>query len=102
MVTEGIGLESAKQLAKMRPEKMILACRNMETAAQAVEAIKADGLKDVEAWELDQSSFDSVKAFTKRYNESGFDLHVLLANAGVLPMNTSPTPQLTEDGHEVM
>ncbi|KAJ2961410.1 hypothetical protein NQZ79_g3326 [Umbelopsis isabellina] len=98
----GIGLESAKQLAKMGPAKMILACRNMDTAAQAVEAIKADGLKDVEAWELDQSSFDSVNAFTKRYNESGLDLHVLLANAGVLPLKASRTPQLTKDGHELM
>jgi short-subunit dehydrogenase len=83
MLSKGLGLESAKQLAKMGPAKMILACRNMETAAQAVEAIKADGFADVEAWELDQGSFDSVNAFTKKYNESGLDLHVFLANAGI-------------------
>ncbi|KAG2178807.1 hypothetical protein INT43_001653 [Umbelopsis isabellina] len=98
----GLGLESAKQLAKMRPAKLILACRNMESAGKAVESIKAEGVNDVEAWEFDQSSIAGVNAFTKRYNESGLDLHVILANAGILPLNPTETPVLNKDGNEVI
>jgi short-subunit dehydrogenase len=86
----------------MGPAKIILACRNMTTAAEAVESIKAGGFSTVEAWQLDQGSIASVKAFTKRYNESGLDLHLVLANAGVVSFKSSPTPELTDDGHEVM
>ncbi|KAJ2955340.1 hypothetical protein NQZ79_g8643 [Umbelopsis isabellina] len=98
----GIGLECAKQLAKMSPSKIILACRNMKTAAEAVESIKAGGFNNVEAWHLDQGSISSVKAFTNRYNDSGLDLHLVLANAGLLSFKSTPTPELTEEGHELM
>jgi retinol dehydrogenase-12 len=86
----------------MNPSKIILGCRNMTTAAEAVEAIKADGFDNIEAWHLDQGSFASVKAFTKKYNDSGLDLHVLLANAGMLPFKSSQTPDISADGHEIM
>lgn len=96
----GLGLASAKSIAKMNPSKLILACRNMETAADAVKAIKADGFEAVEVWPLDQSSTANVKAFAKKYNESGLDLHVLLANAGVLPRKPTDKPRVNEDGNE--
>ncbi|KAJ2961411.1 hypothetical protein NQZ79_g3327 [Umbelopsis isabellina] len=96
----GLGLASAKSIAKMNPSKLILACRNTDTAAEAVEAIKADGFDAVEVWPLDQSSYTNVKAFAKKYNESGLDLHVLLANAGVLPRKPAATPGLNKDGNE--
>ncbi|KAJ2958235.1 hypothetical protein NQZ79_g6143 [Umbelopsis isabellina] len=102
LLSTGLGLESAKQLAKMKPSKLILACRNMETAGKAVESIKAEGFNDVEAWEFDQSSIAGVKAFTKRYNESGLDLHVILANAGILPFDRTEAPVLNKDGNEVI
>lgn len=102
MLPAGLGLESAKQLAKMNPSKLILACRNMESAGKAVECIQAEGFNDVEAWEFDQSSIAGVNAFTKRYNESGLDLHVILANAGILPLNPTEAPVLNKDGNEEM
>lgn len=86
----------------MSPSKIILACRNMKTAAEAVESIKAGGFNNVEAWHLDQGSISSVKAFTNRYNDSGLDLHLVLANAGLLSFKSTPTPELTEEGHELM
>lgn len=86
----------------MNPAKIILACRNMTTAEEAVKAIKAGGFDNIEAWHLDQGSFASVKAFTKKYNDSGLDLHLLLANAGLLPLKSGTTPELSVDGHEVM
>lgn len=72
----------------------------MSTAEKAVEDIKSDiGFKNVEAWALDQSSFESVQAFAKKYNESGLDLDILLANAGMLPF-TRRSMETTSDGHE--
>lgn len=86
----------------MNPSKLILACRNLDTAAEAVEAIKADGFDAVEVWQLDQSSYANVKAFAKKYNESGLDLDILLANAGVLPSKPANKPGLNADGNEEM
>jgi NADP-dependent 3-hydroxy acid dehydrogenase YdfG len=84
----------------MKPSKIILACRNMKTAEKAIESIKNEvGFKNVEAWQLDQASFASVKAFAKKYNESGLDLHLLLANAGILPF-ARENMVFTDDGHE--
>lgn len=96
----GIGLECARKLAAMKPAKIILASRTMSTAEKAVEGIKRDiGFEHVEAWPLDQSSFASVQAFAKKYNESGLDLDILLANAGMLPF-TRGSMEMTNDGHE--
>jgi retinol dehydrogenase-12 len=102
LLDPGIGLQCAKEFATMNPSKIILACRTMTTAEKAVELIKNEtGFQNVEAWPLDQASFESVKAFAKRYNESGLDLHLLLANAGMLPFRTTKM-ELTADGNEVV
>jgi NAD(P)-dependent dehydrogenase (short-subunit alcohol dehydrogenase family) len=98
----GIGLECARRLAAMNPAKIILASRTMSTGEKAAQDIKNEiGFQNVEAWHLDQSSFASVQAFAKKYNESGLDLDILLANAGMLPfLNTGL--ESTSDGHEVV
>ncbi|KAG2184354.1 hypothetical protein INT44_009369 [Umbelopsis vinacea] len=96
----GIGLECARKLATMNPSKIILASRTMKTAEKAVQDIKTEiGFNNVEAWPLDQASFESVQAFAKKYNESGLDLDILLANAGMLPF-TRRNLEMTSDGHE--
>ncbi|GAB5591165.1 hypothetical protein Unana1_06065 [Umbelopsis nana] len=84
----GIGLQCAKEFATMNPSKIILACRTMTTAEKAVDFIK------------NEIAFKIVKAFAKRYNESGLDLHLLLANAGILPFGTEKL-ELTADGNEL-
>ncbi|KAH8548662.1 hypothetical protein BGW37DRAFT_505798 [Umbelopsis sp. PMI_123] len=98
----GIGLECARRLAAMNPAKIILASRTMSTGEKAAQDIKNEiGFQNVEVWHLDQSSFASVQAFAKKYNESGLDLDILLANAGMLPfLNTGL--ESTSDGHEVV
>ena len=65
----GLGLEAAKHLARFNPRKLIIACRNTVKGEKAVRYINettnvTPGV--VETWELDLSSFDTVKAFAKR------------------------------------
>lgn len=81
----------------MNPAKVILACRNRTKAESAVASItEATGSTAAEAWDLDLTSFNSVKAFAKKFDESGLKLHVLVSNAGVAGLDFHST----EDGYE--
>ncbi|RUP08581.1 hypothetical protein BC936DRAFT_140119, partial [Jimgerdemannia flammicorona] len=81
----------------MKPAKLILACRNAGKAKKAASEIKtATGFQDIEPWDLDLASFASVRAFARRFDESGLQLHVLLNNAAVV----MPPEFRTGDGFE--
>ncbi|RUS15807.1 hypothetical protein BC937DRAFT_91973 [Endogone sp. FLAS-F59071] len=93
----GIGYEAAKTFAAMNAWKVILACRDRTKAENAVALIAEEtGSAAAEAWDLDLSSFKSVKAFAKKFGESGLKLHLLVSNAGVGGLDF----HLTEDGYE--
>ncbi|KAL3469615.1 hypothetical protein BJX99DRAFT_241008 [Aspergillus californicus] len=64
----GLGFEAAKHLVALGAKKVILAVRSLPTGLAAKEKIDtATGTTDVaEVWQLDLSSYDSVKAFAKR------------------------------------
>lgn len=47
-------------------------------------------------WPLDLCSFDSVKAFAERFQQSGLELDILVQNAGIV----AHTARFTEDGWE--
>ncbi|KAF6763105.1 hypothetical protein DFP72DRAFT_1164079 [Ephemerocybe angulata] len=80
----GLGFEASKHLARMNPEKLILACRNEEKGRAAAEAIReATGFSRAEVWKVDLSKFSSVVAFADRFEKEGGRLDILLANAGV-------------------
>lgn len=91
----GIGYEMAKYVLA-KGAKVIAACRRVDASNEAIEELKKEtGRTDIEVWQLDLASFASVKAFAKRYIESGMPLHVLYNNAGVnLPRH------ITSDGFE--
>ncbi|KIJ53207.1 hypothetical protein M422DRAFT_64730 [Sphaerobolus stellatus SS14] len=95
----GIGLETARHLARMKPAKLILACRNMAKADAAVVEIRKDtGIgKELVAWQLDLSKFASVNAFVAKFEaEGGGRLDLLVSNAAVSPIKFAKT----EDGWE--
>ncbi|KZO99085.1 NAD(P)-binding protein [Calocera viscosa TUFC12733] len=83
----GLGLETAKHLARLRPEKLILACRDLQKAEAAKALIVQEcGVEEgtVLCWELDQAKFESVRAFVGRFErEGGGRLDLLIANAGI-------------------
>ncbi|KAG0380314.1 hypothetical protein BGX24_009120 [Mortierella sp. AD032] len=94
-----VGYATVCHLVSMGPSKVILACRNISKAEEAIRKIKTsintDGVV-IEAQELNLASFASCRAFAKRYQESGQPLHILIDNAGIAANNFT----LSEDHHE--
>lgn len=98
----GIGYGTVCHLIAMGPSRVILACRNMSKAEEAIRRIKTSTATDgvvIEAQELNLASFASCRAFAKRYQESGQPLHILINNAGIGGFNNFT---LSEDNHESM
>ncbi|XP_055593004.1 retinol dehydrogenase 14 isoform X4 [Uranotaenia lowii] len=78
----GIGKETARDLAK-RGARVIMACRNMETAKEAREEIvKESGNESVFIKKLDLSSQASVREFAADVLKTESKLDVLIHNAG--------------------
>lgn len=75
--SRGIGLECAKQLAA-QGHKVILAARNLEKLAEAVEAIAAAG-GEARAVGMDMANPESIKA---AFAEAG-PVDILVNNAGI-------------------
>ncbi|MEM6579758.1 MAG: oxidoreductase [Pseudomonadota bacterium] len=91
----GIGLEAAKTLAG-RGARVLLACRSMEKANAAKQAILANYPKaDVDVVELDLGSLASIKEAAATVAEEA-QLDILINNAGIMV----PPYELTTDGFE--
>jgi retinol dehydrogenase 12 len=92
----GLGFETAREVLKFEPRRLILAVRSIERGKAAkitLESSKAPNTQ-IEIQELDQGSFDSVQAFAKRLEGQRIDIAIL--NAGVF----SPKWTSTSDGYE--
>ncbi|KAH9479749.1 Short chain dehydrogenase sol3 [Psilocybe cubensis] len=95
----GIGLETAKHLARMNPGRLIITCRSKEKGEEAAKQImQATGYTAIEAWILDLVDFSSVKAFAERYDQEGGRLDIVIQNAAVAYPGEE---QYTEDGWEL-
>lgn len=97
----GLGFESAKKIAKASEDfRLILACRNLEKAKLAREAIiKESGSSNVVCMELDTASLASVKKFVSGYVQAGYgSVYALLCNAGISGAHTG----MTEDGFDII
>lgn len=79
----GLGFETAKALAK-RGATVIMACRNMEKAGEAIKKIR-EVTKDGELipLELDLASFESIKKFCNIIKEKYPIFDCLINNAGL-------------------
>ena len=93
----GLGYETALALAK-KDMKVILACRNLEKANNAIEKIKSQAPKaDLETIQIDLSKLSSVDNFAESYLKKYDQLDLLINNAGVM----MPPYTLTDDGYEL-
>ncbi|KAH8116173.1 hypothetical protein DFH11DRAFT_1725674 [Phellopilus nigrolimitatus] len=99
----GLGLECARHLASMmgRGEsagRLILACRNMKTAQDALTSIReTSGYEGGEVWAIDLMDFASISAFADKFEkEGGGRLDLLVENSGI---STTEYRQ-TKDGWE--
>ncbi|CAH1738342.1 unnamed protein product [Aphis gossypii] len=95
----GIGKVTARQFYTLGA-KVILACRDVRKAEQAVSEIvaevKGDGLGQLIVEELDLASFASIKRCAKSILQKEKQIHLLVNNAGVM---TCPKGK-TQDGFE--
>ncbi|XP_032709803.1 WW domain-containing oxidoreductase isoform X1 [Lontra canadensis] len=92
----GIGFETAKSFA-LHGAHVILACRNMTRANEAVSQILGEWHKaKVEAMTLDLALLRSVQHFAQAFKAKNLSLHVLVCNAAAFALPWS----LTKDGLE--
>lgn len=80
----GLGLEAARHFARLHAAKVILAVRNLEKGEAAKKSIEESTQRTgvVEVWQLDLSSYESVKQFVKRA-EGLNRLDAIVENAGI-------------------
>ena len=79
---KGIGLEVAKRLAQ-NGFFVYLGCRSVENGQSAIEKLKAEGISNVEAVQLDVISQESVIAARATIGNKTTVLDVLVNNAGI-------------------
>jgi NAD(P)-dependent dehydrogenase (short-subunit alcohol dehydrogenase family) len=89
----GLGLEATRHLSALGAARVIMAVRNVgagEAAKAEIESsTQTSGILQV--WPLDLSSFDSVKAFSKRITEQLDRVDGVIENAGVALLEFSLT-----------
>ena len=66
----GLGYYCAEKLVRDREWYVVIACRNLNKAQQAVDKIKAStDSQQIETLPLDLASFDSIRAFVKQFSD---------------------------------
>lgn len=97
----GLGKESVRQLALMKPAKIIMTARNMTKGQRARdELIEATGYKNLQLEHLDLCSMASVNALSQKLLKSEKKLDVLMCNAGLGGL--AENAQKTQDGFDEM
>lgn len=80
----GLGLEAARHFARLNASKIILAVRSLDKGEAAKQSIEESTKRSnvVEVWQLDLSSYESVKQFANRV-EGLKRLDAIVENAGI-------------------
>ncbi|GAB0093135.1 Trafficking protein particle complex subunit 2 [Sergentomyia squamirostris] len=93
----GLGYETTRALV-MRHATVIMACRNMEKAQEAVNSIRKEtGNGQMIPMELDLTSFDSIRAFASKLKAEYPNFDCLINNAGL----AMKTEQYTKEQYEL-
>lgn len=69
LVVRSLGYEGALHFARKNPARIILTCRNQAKGDATIAAIRStlpSYKGTIECWNLDMSSFDSVRSFSDR------------------------------------
>jgi NAD(P)-dependent dehydrogenase (short-subunit alcohol dehydrogenase family) len=98
----GVGFEAAAKFSALGASKVILAVRNLQKgeAAKAIIETRTGKKDQLEVWQLDMNSFDSVVAFAKRA-ETLDHLSVALLNAGLRKTEFSQSKEGWEEDLQV-
>lgn len=89
----GIGKATARGIVG-QGARLVLACRNQETAQSACQGIRRDtGNENIRIMALDLSSFASIRAFAAELKREHRQIDVLINNAGVFPSKIEKTAE---------
>ncbi|RYP42811.1 hypothetical protein DL770_011625 [Monosporascus sp. CRB-9-2] len=94
----GLGFEASRQLLSFKLSHLILAVRSPEKGEAAASELRTQHRRaNIEVWQLDMSSYDSIQAFARRVQDELSRLDIVILNAGVrkLAFNT-----VHSTGHE--
>ncbi|CAF1111804.1 unnamed protein product, partial [Brachionus calyciflorus] len=95
--SSGIGVETARALAKAGA-RLVLTARDMTKLAQVADDLKkTTGNDEIELEKLELDSLKSVNEFVKRYLAKDRPLNILINNAGIMACPLSHT----KDGFEL-
>ena len=88
----GLGYISALEMAKLKPERIIMACRSEQRANDAIRDIqkKVPGAP-LEWIPLDLNDLASVKQFAETFNAKYDKIDILLNNAGIMSLPVRET-----------
>ncbi|KAI9647487.1 hypothetical protein NHQ30_003872 [Ciborinia camelliae] len=81
----GLGLEAARHIVRLGAARVILACRTLskgEAAAASISASFPKSKTTIDVWQVDLTSYASVKEFCAKVNQLD-RLDVVLENAGL-------------------
>lgn len=81
----GLGFEAAVKFSALGASKLILGVRDIgkgDKAKTVIEA-RAKKLNQIEVWQLDMNSYDSIRKFADRVSKELEHLDIVILNAGV-------------------
>lgn len=94
----GLGLACAGQLLSHKLSHLIMAVRSLDKGEQAAAPLrKKYPSAKIDIWQLDMTSYDSVRAFAARVEKDLTRLDVVVLNAGI---GFQPFKIVPETGHE--
>lgn len=83
----GIGYQTAREMLKLQPHKIILACRDKTRGQNAVKSIREDlKTEDLEFMQLDLNDLESVRKFSVEFKAKYDRLDILVNNAGIMAL----------------
>ncbi|EAW21688.1 putative short-chain dehydrogenase/reductase family protein [Aspergillus fischeri NRRL 181] len=101
--TSGLGFEAAIKLLNLGVDSLVIGSRNLERgqATKAELELRTNRPGIIHVWELDMSSFQSVKDFAARVNTEIERLDVVLLNAGLWNRSYTASPDGWEETLQV-
>ncbi|KAL7904445.1 hypothetical protein GGI35DRAFT_489804 [Trichoderma velutinum] len=96
----GLGFESARQLLSYKLSRLIIAVRSSAKGEAAASNLQRQFPKSIiEVWQLDMSSYDSIRAFAARLDKEVSRLDIAILNAGVGKADFSISPGTGHEEH---
>lgn len=88
----GLGFEASVHLAQLRPKHLLVTARDATKCQQTITDIQQRAsISAIDARPLELGSFKSVVQFVNQFEEDGFQVNALIANAGLQTMRYSKT-----------